>query len=186
MINDYINEHNRVLGVFQSAALSDVWNQSAEVLLNVLRRGNKILIAGNGGSAADAQHFAAEIVGRFRLDRPGYPAIALTTDSSILTAIGNDYGFDKIFSRQIEALAEVGDCFVGITTSGNSENIINAFTAAKEIGVTTILLSGNDGGKAKNSADISLVVPSNETSHIQEMHLILYHAWCLSLDKNLV
>ena len=154
-----------------------------EIIKNCLIDGNKILICGNGGSAADAQHFAAEIVGRFKLERKGFPAVALTTDTSILTAIGNDYGFDKIFERQVEALGKEGDVLIGISTSGSSENVINAVNKAKEMGIHTVGLLGKDGGKLKNIVDFALTVDSNNTARIQECHLTIYHVICEEVEK---
>ncbi len=155
------------------------------IISKCLKRGNKILICGNGGSAADSQHFAAELVGRFKLERKGLSAIALTTDTSILTAIGNDYGFDKIFERQVEALGKEGDVLVGISTSGNSENVIKAVKKAKEIGIYTIGLLGKSGGKLKDLVDLSLIVPSGNTPRIQECHLTIYHIICEEVEKRL-
>ena len=159
--------------------------KAIDVIYNALKDGNKILICGNGGSAADSQHFAAEIVGRFKLERKGMPAIALTTDTSILTAIGNDYGFDRIFERQIEALGKEGDVLVGISTSGNSENVIKAVNKAKEMGIYTIGLLGKSGGKLKDIVDLALIVPSNDTARIQECHLTIYHVICEEVEKRL-
>ncbi|ENN95560.1 phosphoheptose isomerase [Methanocaldococcus villosus KIN24-T80] len=159
--------------------------KSIEIIVRVLKNGNKILICGNGGSAADAQHFAAEIVGRFKLERKGLPAIALTTDTSILTAIGNDYGFEMIFERQVEALGKKGDVLVGISTSGNSKNVIRAVNKAKEMGIYTIGLLGKGGGKLKDIVDLALVVPSNDTARIQECHLTIYHVICEEVEKRL-
>ncbi|AVB77141.1 D-sedoheptulose 7-phosphate isomerase [Methanococcus maripaludis] len=156
------------------------------IIVNALKNGNKILICGNGGSAADSQHFAAEIVGRYKLKRKGYPAIALSTDTSILTAIGNDYGFEKIFERQVEALGTVGDILIGISTSGNSENVINAVNLAKNKGLYTIGLLGKDGGKLNNLVDIPLIVPSNNTPRVQECHLTIYHVICEEVEKKLM
>ncbi|WP_297457017.1 D-sedoheptulose 7-phosphate isomerase [Persephonella sp.] len=147
-----------------------------------LKAGYKVLICGNGGSAADAQHFAAEIVGRFEKERKGYPAIALTTDTSALTAIGNDYGFEYIFSRQVEALGQKGDILIGISTSGNSENVINAVEVAKKLGIFTVGFLGKDGGKLKDIVDTAFIVPHNRTARIQEVHLTLEHALCNVID----
>ena len=160
--------------------------KAVNIIYNALKNGNKILICGNGGSAADSQHFAAEVVGRFKLERKGLPAIALTTDTSILTAIGNDYGFDKIFERQVEALGKEGDVLVGISTSGNSENVIKAVNKAKEMGIYTIGLLGKDGGKLKDIVDLALIVPSNDTARIQECHLTIYHVICEEVERKLV
>ncbi|MBA2840139.1 D-sedoheptulose 7-phosphate isomerase [Methanococcus maripaludis] len=156
------------------------------IIVNALKNENKLLICGNGGSAADAQHFAAEIVGRYKLERKGYPAIALSTDTSILTAIGNDYGFEKIFERQVEALGKDGDILIGISTSGNSENVINAVNLAKNNGIYTIGLLGKDGGKINNLVNLSLVVPSNNTPRVQECHLTIYHVICEEVEKKLM
>ncbi|XRO77017.1 D-sedoheptulose 7-phosphate isomerase [Methanocaldococcus sp. 10A] len=160
--------------------------KAIEIILEALKNGNKILICGNGGSAADAQHFAAEIVGRFKLERKGFPAIALTTDTSILTAIGNDYGFEKIFERQVEALGKKGDVLIGISTSGNSENVIRAVNKAKEMGIYTIGLLGKGGGKLKDIVDLALIVPSDNTPRIQECHLTIYHVICEEVEKRLM
>lgn len=150
--------------------------------IETLKSENKILIAGNGGSAADAQHFAAELVGRFEIERKGLPAIALTTDSSILTSIGNDYSYDYIFARQIEALALPGDIFIGISTSGNSENIVRAVEKAKKEGLFVIGLLGKDGGRLKDICDEALIVPSDKTARIQELHEMCIHIMCTFID----
>ena len=150
--------------------------------IDVLRQDKKILIAGNGGSAADAQHFAAELVGRFETERRGLAAIALTTDSSILTSVSNDYSYLSVFSRQIQAIASEGDLFIGISTSGNSENIIRAMEEAKKRKVHTIGFLGKDGGVLKNQCDLSLIAPSNQTARIQEMHELCIHMICSFVD----
>ena len=147
--------------------------------------GKKLLVMGNGGSAADAQHFAAEIVGRFKLERRGLPAIALTTDSSILTAIGNDYGFVNVFQRQIEALAAPGDVVVGISTSGSSENVRTAMMLAEKMGCRTIGLLGKDGGTIKECVELALTVPSHDTPRVQECHITIIHIICDLLEKRL-
>ena len=162
---------------------SDIEKVSA-LVIDRLKKGNKIFIFGNGGSAADAQHFAAELTGRYKTERVALPAIALTTDTSALTAIGNDYGYDIVFQRQLEALANDGDIAIGISTSGNSQNVINAFDFAKNNNITTILFSGKDGGKLKSIADLSLVVPSDNTPRIQEMHILFIHIICQIVDNN--
>ena len=144
---------------------------------------NKILVAGNGGSAADAQHFVAELVGRFQIERNGFPAIALTTNTSLVTALANDYSFDRVFARQVETLARPGDIFVAITTSGNSNNIISALESANKIGIESIGLLGKDGGKAKNLCTIPIIVPHNSTARIQEIHILLIHSICDAVEK---
>ncbi len=155
----------------------------AKKLTACLKNGGKILICGNGGSAADAQHFAAELVGRFEAERRGLPAIALTTDSSCLTAIGNDYGFERLFSRQVEALASGKDLLIGISTSGNSQNVLTALLKAKELGCETVGLTGHDGGRIAAAVDCSLVVPGLRTARIQEMHLLIIHLLCELIDR---
>jgi len=151
----------------------------------VYKNGKKILIAGNGGSAADAQHFAAELVGRYGFDRPSLPALALTTDTSNLTAIGNDYGYDYVFSRQLEGMGVAGDLFIGISTSGNSQNILSAFASAKDKGIATVALTGRDGGKMAEVADYTLIVPSDATPRIQESHLLIEHMICDAIEKEM-
>src|SRR5271170_2700636 len=145
------------------AALLSAVSRTVQALIHAFRQGNKVLLFGNGGSAADAQHIAAELVGRFSFDRPALPAISLSVNSSCVTAIGNDYGFDQVFSRQIEALARSGDVFIGISTSGNSANVLRAVSAAKKMGLLTIALTGLAGGKLKNAVDHCICAPSNET-----------------------
>ena len=150
----------------------------AETIVHTLRNGGKVLIAGNGGSAADAQHIAGEFVSRFHYDRPGLAAIALTTDTSILTAIGNDYGYERLFSRQVQALGREGDVFIGISTSGNSANVIAAFKEAQQLQLKTIGLTGMTGGKMADMCDITLRMPSTETPKIQEGHIAIGHIIC--------
>ena len=166
----------------------DLLNKIEEVskmCVELYKGSNKTMLAGNGGSAADAQHIAAELVGRYGFDRPSIPSLALTTDTSNLTAIGNDYGYDKVFSRQLEGMGQRGDIFIGISTSGNSVNIINAFNAAKNKGITTVALVGRDGGKMAEIADISLIVPSNSTPRIQESHILIGHILCDIIEKEI-
>jgi D-sedoheptulose 7-phosphate isomerase len=151
-----------------------------------LTSGGKILFAGNGGSAADAQHFAAELVGRYKKERKGYAALALTTDSSVITAWANDYTYDTVFSRQVEALGVQGDVFVGISTSGNSKNIIEAVAVARSKGMSVILMLGKDGGALLHSGDVTLVVPSDNTPRIQEMHVLFLHSMCEDLEQQLM
>ncbi|HOM04262.1 MAG TPA: D-sedoheptulose 7-phosphate isomerase [Candidatus Kapabacteria bacterium] len=159
--------------------------KSAQMLADTLRNGGKILICGNGGSAADSQHIAAELVVRLRshINRPALAAIALTVDSSILTAGGNDIGFDNIFARQVEALARPGDILIAISTSGNSENVLRAAQIARKMGVRTIGLLGKDGGKIKNECDLSVIVPSANTARIQETHIFIAHLWCEAIEE---
>ncbi|MDZ4262461.1 MAG: D-sedoheptulose 7-phosphate isomerase [Pseudomonadota bacterium] len=152
--------------------------ECAETIVSTLRNGGKVLIAGNGGSAADAQHIAGEFVSRFHYDRPGLAAIALTTDTSILTAIGNDYGYERLFSRQVQALGREGDVFIGISTSGNSANVIAAFEEAHKLKLTTIGFTGVMGGKMADMCDITLRMPSKETPKIQEGHIAIGHIIC--------
>lgn len=153
------------------------------IMAQALLDGNKILFFGNGGSAADSQHLAAEIVGRYKKERKGLPSIALTTDTSILTAVGNDYGFDVIFERQIEALCMPGDVAIGISTSGNSPNVIKGLMKAHDMGATTIAFSGKQGGKVVDIAHYSFVVPSYDTARIQECHITLGHTLCEIIDE---
>ncbi|HSY99742.1 MAG TPA: D-sedoheptulose 7-phosphate isomerase [Terriglobales bacterium] len=145
------------------------------ILVDALKQGNKALLFGNGGSAADAQHMAAELVGRFAFDRPALPALALSVNSSCVTAIGNDYGFDRVFSRQLEALGRPGDVAIGISTSGNSLNVQHAMSAAKKIGLHTVALTGRIGGNLSKLVDHCICVPSNETPRIQECHILIGH-----------
>jgi len=152
-------------------------------IIERLKAGNKLLVFGNGGSAADAQHIAAELVGRYKLERKGLPVISLTTDSSILTAWANDYEFSTIFSRQVEALANKGDVLLGISTSGNSENIINAFSNGKEIGTINISLTGKDGGKLKSISDLNINSDSKNTPRVQECHVLAYHIICELVER---
>jgi D-sedoheptulose 7-phosphate isomerase len=150
---------------------------------DALHNGNKLLVCGNGGSAADAQHLVAEFVCRLVANRPALRAVALTTDTSILTAISNDFGYDRIFSRQVEALGQPGDILLAISTSGNSPNCLRAVEQAKDLGLTTIAFTGNDGGQIKSLADIAITIPSTVTANIQEAHLALEHIFCLLTER---
>lgn len=156
--------------------------EAGELFVSTLQRGNKILLFGNGGSAGDAQHIAAELTGRYKKERRGLPGIALTTDTSALTAIGNDYGYDRVFDRQVEALAQEGDLLVGISTSGNSGNVISAIQVGKTLGCKTIGMSGKGGGKMAGLCDVDLIVPSDNTPRIQEMHIFIGHTLCQLVD----
>jgi len=163
--------------------LTDKVASSAQLCIGCLKNGGKILIFGNGGSAADAQHIAAELVGKYKTNRKGLSAIALTTDTSTLTSIGNDFGYMHVFDRQVEALANKGDVLIGISTSGNSENVISALKLATKLNCNTIGLSGQDGGEINNICDISLIAPSDDTPRIQEMHIIIGHTICHLIDQ---
>ena len=159
---------------------------AAHSIRDCLSNGGKLLLMGNGGSAADCQHIAAELIGRFKKERKAIPAIALTVDSSSLTALGNDYGFDAIFSRQVEALATPDDAVVGISTSGNSKNVILALNLARKIGCKTVGFMGNDGGDMKNCVDVGIIVPSNDTARIQEVHITVGHIICEIIEQDLI
>jgi D-sedoheptulose 7-phosphate isomerase len=157
-------------------------SQVSELLIETFRNGNKVILAGNGGSAGDAQHIAAEFVSRFYFDRPGLPAIALTTDTSMITAIANDYGYENLFSRQVQAQGRSGDVFIGISTSGNSKNVIKAIHEAKSLGVVTVALCG-EGGELPNIADYAIRVPSSSTPYIQECHICVGHVMCGIVER---
>ena len=156
---------------------------AANICIDCLKNGNKILIIGNGGSAADAQHIAAEIVGRYKTERKGLPAIALTTDTSVITSISNDYGYSSVFNRQIEALAKKDDVVIGISTGGSSSNVVSALKIAKSLDCRVIGLSGKDGGEFNQICDINLVVSSDDTPRIQEIHILIGHIICNLIDQ---
>ena len=166
--------------------LRDPINQAADTLISALRAGRKILICGNGGSASDAQHFAAEFVGRFTRERNAWPALALNTDTSLLTAVANDYGYDNVFSRQVEALGRPDDVLIGISTSGNSENVIRAIRRANTLGLQTIALTGGGGGTLAGATDIAVRVPSHVTARIQEAHIFILHFWADTAEAALL
>ncbi len=180
MAEKEFEEHIRVAS--ETKKLSKEIKDAAAVVKTALSSGRKVLVCGNGGSAADAQHFAAELVGRFKKEREGLPALALTTDTSILTAIGNDYGFEMVFERQVKALGNEGDVLVGISTSGNSENVIKALKKAKEKSMKTVVLLGKGGGRMKGTGDTEIIVPSDDTPRIQEMHGLILHIICGIID----
>lgn len=165
--------------------MEDELVSASTLAVETLKTGNKILLCGNGGSAADAQHIAAELTGRYKTERRGLPGIALTTDTSALTAIGNDYGYDRVFDRQVESLANKGDLIIGISTSGNSGNVVSALKLGRELGCKTLGFSGRDGGAMNEMCDINLVVPSNNTPRIQEMHILFGHTICQIIDNEL-
>jgi D-sedoheptulose 7-phosphate isomerase len=182
MVNKELLDHQQVLQKVIDTLTADI-EAACNMITATIKSGNKVLLAGNGGSAADAQHIAAELTGRFVKDRKGLPGIALTTDTSALTSIANDYGYEHVFSRQVEALAQAGDLFIGISTSGNSQGILNAFTMAKNSNCKTLGLSGRDGGKMNELCDLNLVVPSPITARIQEMHILIGHILCTAVDN---
>ena len=183
-INRIFNDHARVQEAFLEENL-DLLVEITEILVDAFRKGRKVLFFGNGGSAADAQHLAAELVVRFTRNRDPLPAVALTTDTSALTAAGNDFGFERIFSRQIRALGRPGDVAVGISTSGRSANVIAALKEARTIGLKTVAFTGGDAGELPDLADILLCVPSDVTARIQEMHICLGHLLCGALEIEL-
>jgi D-sedoheptulose 7-phosphate isomerase len=171
--------------ILSDAVLIEQIDDIAKIITVAYQAGNKTMLAGNGGSAADAQHIAGEFVSKFYFDRPGIASIALTTDTSILTAIGNDYGYDKLFERQLQAQGVQGDVFIGFSTSGNSQNIVNALIASKEKGIFTIGLTGKNVGKMGKLCDICIKVPSDETPRIQESHILIGHIICCIVEENL-
>ncbi len=183
--NEIKKSYQTKQNIYNNENLLNKIEELSKVCVELYRGSNKTILAGNGGSAADAQHIAAELVGRYGFDRPSIPSLALTTDTSNLTAIGNDYGYDKVFSRQLEGMGQKGDIFIGISTSGNSMNIINAFYSAKEKGIKTVALVGKDGGKMAEIADISIIIPSNSTPRIQESHILIGHILCDIIEKEI-
>lgn len=190
IINQYVKNHfedsiqvkNQIL---QDKALIELIQKVALITTNAYKNGFKTMLAGNGGSAADAQHIAGEFVSRFYFDRPGIPSIALTTDTSILTAIGNDYGYDRLFARQVQAQGVKGDIFIGISTSGNSTNIIEALKVCKEKEIISIGLTGQSGGKMADLCDYCIKVPSNCTPRIQESHIVIGHIICAIVEEEI-
>lgn len=190
IINQYIKSHfedsiqvkNQIL---QDKVLIELIQKVALITTNAYKNGFKTMLAGNGGSAADAQHIAGEFVSRFYFDRPGIPSIALTTDTSILTAIGNDYGYDRLFARQVQAQGVKGDIFIGISTSGNSTNIIEALKVCKEKEIISIGLTGQSGGKMADLCDYCIKVPSNCTPRIQESHIVIGHIICAIVEEEI-
>jgi D-sedoheptulose 7-phosphate isomerase len=184
LVAAHISRHQQVMNLI-AGQLAPKVVEAAGTIATALAAGHKVLVMGNGGSAADAQHLAAELVGRFLRERRALPAIALTTDTSILTAVGNDYGFDQIFSRQVEALASPGDVVIGISTSGRSANVLAALKSAQTAGCLTIGLLGRDGGDIAGMVDLPLVVPASETPHVQEAHVTLIHILCNLVEQSL-
>lgn len=184
-IAEQFNESSR-LKTLCAKELAEAMERAFHLLWGAVESGGKILLCGNGGSAADAQHIAAEIVGRYRRERAGAPALALTTDTSILTAVGNDYGFEEVFARQVEALGKAGDCLVGLSTSGQSPNVGKAMERAQQLGLSTVGLLGRGGGPIKELCDVAVIVPSESTPRIQEVHITVGHIWCDLLEERLV
>ena len=185
LISDYIKRSIQTKNELLVTTHVEVIAQIAKVIINAYRHGRKVVWFGNGGSAADAQHLACELVSRFYLERKALVSIALTTNTSILTAIANDYDFDRIFARQVEALVNSGDVVIGITTSGNSPNVIEGIIEAKRRGAITVGFTGATGGKLKGNVDFLMEVPSEETPHIQEAHIMVGHIICYLVEKEL-
>ena len=188
--SNFIDEINAIFDdsidvINKSKNLSEKINESALKIISCIKNNGKVVLFGNGGSASDAQHMTAELIGRFKVDSNPIPAIALTTDTSVITSIANDYDFDEIFSRQCEALVNKNDIVIAISTSGNSSNIIKGIIEAKEKQSFVIGLTGNSGGKLKSEVDLLLDVPSNDTARIQESHRIIIHSLCQLIEKNL-
>ena len=182
-IKKIFEEHDEVLQSTKNQ-LDKLIKTASEILIDCFNKGNKVILFGNGGSAGDAQHISAEFVGRFVKERRPLPAIALSTDSSAITAIGNDYGFENVFERQVMALACKGDVLIGISTSGNSANVIKAINIGNSLQCKTIGLTGKDGGRMKNICDINIIVPNNVTARIQEMHILIGHIFCDLVDTS--
>jgi D-sedoheptulose 7-phosphate isomerase len=176
---------SHVAAVKKLEALQPAITAIAGKIIDSLRSGGKLILMGNGGSAADAQHIAAELVGRYKMERKAFPAIAITTDPSIVTAVGNDYGATHIFTRQIEAYAKPGDCVIGISTSGNSANVVEAVKVAREFGCKTFAFLGCGGGQLKDLVDIAIVVDSNDTPRIQECHILIGHIICDLVERGM-
>jgi D-sedoheptulose 7-phosphate isomerase len=176
-----ISDHQECIG--RLAGLRAVIDGAARALARVIGSGGRVFVCGNGGSAADAQHFAAELIGRFEKERRPFPAVALTTDTSILTAVSNDYAYDHVFTRQLAGLAVRGDALVGISTSGNSGNVVSAMDLARELGLATIALCGRDGGVLKDRADHVIIVPSDNTARIQEAHALMLHYFAAVVEE---
>ena len=182
-LNKLLDEQIRNIEIVKNSGYLEKVVRVAQLQVQTIKAGGKILIAGNGGSAADAQHFAAEYVGRFLKERKGIPAVSLTTDTSVLTCIGNDFGFDHIVERQLEALGKNGEIFVGISTSGDSGNILEAMKMAKQMGIITVGLLGHDGGRIKELCEYDMTVPLRETPRIQEIHTMTIHMLCELVEK---
>ncbi|MFC0283888.1 SIS domain-containing protein [Camelimonas abortus] len=182
-IREYFAETQRLMGLLD--ALAPEISRAAEAWMTALRNGNKVIFCGNGGSAADAQHLAAELMGRFLFDREPMAALSLTVDTSALTAIGNDYGYDDVFARQLRGVGRAGDVLFGMSTSGNSANVVKAFACAREMGVYAIGLTGASGGRMEAVADLMIRVPHERTNHIQEAHIAIGHLICAIVENTL-
>lgn len=182
MVIEELYDHQNIIQKVIDSLTGDI-ETACEMIVSTLKNGNKVLVAGNGGSAADAQHIAAELSGRFVKERKPLPGIALTTDTSAITSIANDYGYEHVFSRQLEALAKPGDLFIGISTSGNSDGVLNAFRSARKFDCKTLGLCGRDGGKMNGICDLNIIVPSDTTARIQEMHILIAHILCKAVDS---
>lgn len=183
-ISDLFDDHVRVVDDLRD--LIPRIERTADIIMQCIRDGSTVFWMGNGGSAADSQHLAAELVGRFRRERRAFASVALTTDTSVLTAVGNDYGFETVFERQVEALCKPGDVVIGLSTSGNSENVLRAIKAASEREARTIGLTGQGGGALSTRTDICLNVPSTETARIQEAHILIGHVLCEEIERTLL
>lgn len=179
-----LNSHKETIEKVINSIKNDI-QKACEMAVSTIKNGGKIILFGNGGSAGDAQHIAAELTGRYKCERDPLPAIALTTDTSALTAIGNDYGFDFVFLRQAKALAKKGDLFFGISTSGNSTNVLNVLEYGRNNNISTMGLSGKNGGKMNDFCDLNIIVPSNDTARIQEMHILIGHIICQAIDNEI-
>ena len=185
-MSDFIENLNESLkNIEDLKQLQNPINEAAEIIINALRDGNKIIFCGNGGSAADSQHLAAELMGRYLKDRDPLPALSLTVDTSALTAIGNDYGYEHTFSRQLRGIGSKGDVLYATSTSGNSRNVLEALKAAKDLGIYTIGITGSHGGKMTDHCDLLINVPSDKTNKIQEMHIVVGHYICGKAEKSI-
>ena len=182
-IEESISVKNNILN---DTHLVDAIERATTIVVNAIKNGNKVIFCGNGGSAADSQHLAAELIGKFYFNRQSLPAVSLTVNTSIITAIGNDFGFDKVFARQLEGIGKTGDVLIGLSTSGNSGNVVEAFKIAKKIGIKTVAFTGENGGILKDFADILINVPSNDTPRIQEAHILIGHIICELVEKEFV
>ena len=185
-MKEYINTQFEQLSnqLLELKSESDKVVQIADMCIDAIKAGHKVIWCGNGGSAAQSQHLAAELVGRYKIDRPAMNSISLTVDTSNLTAIGNDYGYDVVFSRQLQGVGQPGDVLIGLSTSGNSKNVVNAFNVAKEMKIKTVALVGARGGLMRDMADLALCVPADTSAHIQEMHITIGHLICDLIERN--